>query len=179
MALTGDGPRQVFLHPTDRRKRQKRLYGSAKWERVRRLVLERDNERCQVHASKKCRGRANTVDHIIRPEEGGAEYDPANLRASCRSCNMVRHNAAYFREKVDAAAAPVFRAVNERPGAGDVARFMAWVRALPMVSAEPDDHEHDRWATVGIVFLRGGPVVQVCPQTCNRAPVRWPWRSAA
>ena len=93
-----------FLVPADRRKQQKRLYGSGQWERVRRLVLERDNHLCQIKL-KACRVKANTVDHILRPEEGGAPYDMDNLRASCRSCNMVRHNAAYFREKVDAQAA--------------------------------------------------------------------------
>lgn len=92
---------QRFLHPTDRRKRQRRLYGSRKWDRVRAHVLERDGYLCQVKL-KRCRVKANTVDHIVRPEEGGAEYDEANLRASCRSCNMVRHNASYFREKLDA-----------------------------------------------------------------------------
>ena len=93
-----------FLVPADRRKQQKRLYGSAQWERVRRLVLDRDNHLCQIKL-KACRVKANTVDHIVRPEEGGAPLDMDNLRASCRSCNMVRHNAAYFRAKVDAQAA--------------------------------------------------------------------------
>lgn len=94
-----------FLVRADRRKQQKRLYGSGQWERARRFVLERDNYLCQIKL-KACRTKANTVDHIIRPEEGGELFDSTNLRASCRSCNMVRHNAAYFREKADAKAAP-------------------------------------------------------------------------
>ena len=89
-------------------------------------MLERDNHLCQIKL-KACRTKANTVDHIIRPEEGGAAYEMANLRASCRSCNMVRHNAAYFREKADAKAAaernPLVAALgarDERPEAPSV-----------------------------------------------------------
>jgi len=139
MPLTeGDG-RQAFLHPTDRRKRQKKLYGSARWARLRQGIFERDNYVCQVRL-KKCRGRANVVDHIIRSEEGGAEYDPANLRACCRSGNMVRHNAAYFREKVDAAA--VSPLSSGRPPSGD-RRYLEWAMSLPL-GAEPVDHHHGR-----------------------------------
>jgi hypothetical protein len=144
---------------------------------VRAFVLERDNHRCQV-GLKKCRGKANTVDHIERPEEGGAEYDPANLRASCRSCNMVRHNAAYFREKVDAAASEpptiVFSPAG-RPGPSD-RRFLDWAMALPL-TAEPDDHHHRRWAMALVIYARDGRY-KICPASCDRAPVRWRVRSA-
>lgn len=136
---------------------------------------------CQVKASKKCRVRANTVDHIVRPEEGGAEYDEANLRASCRSCNMVRHNARYFREKVDATAAghsvPTEspRLIPERrsgrPRAGDD-KYIGWAMSLHGVSGEPTDHKHSRWATPIMLFTRRG-AFHVCPDTCP-SPVRWP-----
>jgi len=182
MTPGSDGPRQEFLFPTDRRKRQKARYGTAKWEHVRAFVLARDNYVCTVKASKKCRVRANTVDHIIRPEEWDPPDDPAadradNLRASCRSCNMVRHNAAYFREKVDAAAAGMtaqeYIPVPERrrPASGDVSRYMAWALALPLLGAEPDDHDHGRWAVNAEIHHRGQKFA-VCPVACAD-PVRW------
>ena len=31
-----------------------------------------------------------TLDHIVPPEEGGAWFDPLNLRAACRGCNSKR-----------------------------------------------------------------------------------------
>lgn len=182
---------QRFLHPTDRRKAQRRLYGGRKWERVRAAVLARDGYRCQVQASTKCRGAANTVDHIIRPEEGGALYDPANLRASCRSCNMVRHNVAYFRERHDAMMAgrpapeeaapamPERRArpftwpgkPSGRPSTADAA-FAAWAASLHGVSSEPEDHGHGKWEVCPSVTYQGRTFA-VCPATC-RSPVRFP-----
>jgi 5-methylcytosine-specific restriction endonuclease McrA len=32
-------------------------------------------------------GFADTVDHVVARADGGALYDPANLRAACRRCN--------------------------------------------------------------------------------------------
>jgi hypothetical protein len=78
----------------------KKRYGSGIWRRLSNEIRTRDGQ-CMVRTSKKCSGRAEVADHIIRPEEGGAMYDPSNLRAACRSCNFQRHNAAYFREKSD------------------------------------------------------------------------------
>ena len=88
----------------------KKRYGSGTWRRLSNEIRTRDGQ-CMARTSKKCSGRAEVADHIIRPEEGGAMYDPANLRAACRSCNFQRHNAAYFREKAD-------RMDAERRGAG-------------------------------------------------------------
>jgi hypothetical protein len=177
---------QRFLHPTDRRKAQRKLYGSQRWERVRAMVLERDGYMCQVKASKKCRTTANVVDHIIRPEEGGEPYDPANLRASCRSCNMVRHNAAYFREKVDAAAAgSASPPISSSSGVGSFIRpqpasgrpstadrgFIPWVMGLHGVSGEPQDHHHGRWDVAPSITLNR-LAFRVCPASCS-SPVRW------
>ena len=78
----------------------KRRYGKGIWRRLSLTIRTRDGQ-CMLRTSKKCSGRAEVADHIVRPEEGGAMYDPANLRAACRSCNFARHNAAYFREKAD------------------------------------------------------------------------------
>ena len=38
----------------------------------------------------KCTGRAVEVDHIISWRSGGSWFDPTNLRASCRACNIGR-----------------------------------------------------------------------------------------
>lgn len=53
---------------------------------MRRKVLERDGWRCR-----EC-GRAGRleVDHLVPLAAGGAEFDPANLRALCRSCHIAK-----------------------------------------------------------------------------------------
>ena len=59
------------------------------WPTVRATILERDNHACQIRGTK-CGGRATDVDHIIPWQEGGAWYDPLNLRAACPACNRAR-----------------------------------------------------------------------------------------
>jgi len=53
---------------------------------LRLLILDRDRNVCQMRGPK-CRRYATDVDHIVAVSEGGAFYDPANLRAACRACN--------------------------------------------------------------------------------------------
>ncbi len=67
-------------------------YGSQRWIRARRFVLERDGHRCQLRCSRRCRGVANQVDHRVRPEDGGDIFNPANLFAACISCNIAKRN---------------------------------------------------------------------------------------
>jgi 5-methylcytosine-specific restriction protein A len=67
------------------------LYASPAWRLLRRRILARDNHVCLI-ALPGCRGTADTVDHIISPEDGGAELDEANLQSSCRSCNTAKRN---------------------------------------------------------------------------------------
>ncbi len=61
------------------------------------MVLERDGHRCQIHGHR-CTILATDVDHIVPLADGGAPYDPANLRAACKWCNSwlaaQRTNAA-------------------------------------------------------------------------------------
>jgi 5-methylcytosine-specific restriction endonuclease McrA len=57
-----------------------------RWQRLRQAILERDGYRCQM-AGPRCKGVATTADHIKPRSEGGAMWDPANLRAACRPCN--------------------------------------------------------------------------------------------
>jgi 5-methylcytosine-specific restriction enzyme A len=69
------------------------VYGHT-WKRVRLEVLARDHYECQIRGPR-CQGRATLVDHIIPVARGGAWYDQANLRASCRSCNTARAYAGF------------------------------------------------------------------------------------
>ena len=57
-----------------------------KWAKVRKAVLNRDGWRCRMCGKA---GRLE-VDHVIPLEKGGAEYDPANLRALCRGCHILK-----------------------------------------------------------------------------------------
>lgn len=61
------------------------------WQTVRRQILERDGYTCQIRGPK-CTTTANHVDHIIPITKGGPWYDPTNLRASCKNCNLARVN---------------------------------------------------------------------------------------
>lgn len=62
------------------------------WPRIRLQILERDGYACQINGPG-CTLHASHVDHIIPWTEGGAWYDPANLRASCEHCNTARGQA--------------------------------------------------------------------------------------
>lgn len=61
----------------------KAAYRGRRWERTRRLVLERDGWRCQG-----C-GRSGwlEVDHIRPLSRGGDHFDLGNLQALCKSCH--------------------------------------------------------------------------------------------
>lgn len=67
------------------------------WRRIRLQILERDDYRCQIVAAN-CTTAANHVDHIVPVEQGGAPYDPANLRAACQRCNVGRRNSLHDRD---------------------------------------------------------------------------------
>jgi 5-methylcytosine-specific restriction enzyme A len=69
-----------------------RRYATPQWRAVRLVVLRRDRYICQLRLSRRCHGVANSVDHKIRPEDGGSEYDPTNLQAACMSCNITKRN---------------------------------------------------------------------------------------
>jgi 5-methylcytosine-specific restriction endonuclease McrA len=63
------------------------------WRQVRLYVLARDRHICQI-GGPRCTIVATTVDHIHPLSEGGAVYDPANLRAACAPCNNGRYHPA-------------------------------------------------------------------------------------
>ncbi len=62
---------------------------SGPWKRIRRQVLERDGHLCQIRGPR-CTTAATEVDHILSVSQGGAWFDPLNLRASCAPCNNHR-----------------------------------------------------------------------------------------
>ena len=55
------------------------------------MILARDGFRCQI-AGPRCKTKATHVDHIVSVSDGGAKFDPANLRAACASCNISKRN---------------------------------------------------------------------------------------
>lgn len=67
------------------------------WRRIRQQVLERDGHLCQIRGPN-CTRLADQVDHIVPWDKGGAPYDPTNLRAACRRCNVGRANKGRERD---------------------------------------------------------------------------------
>jgi 5-methylcytosine-specific restriction protein A len=65
-----------------------RELGSSAWKRTRLEVLARDGYRCQIRGPK-CNGYATEVDHVVARADGGATWNPSNLRAACRPCNSA------------------------------------------------------------------------------------------
>jgi len=66
----------------------RRLWTRA-YRNLRLWILERDGHRCQIRGPH-CTGYATQVDHILERADGGALFDPANLRAACAWCNGWR-----------------------------------------------------------------------------------------
>lgn len=69
---------------------------SGPWKKIRTQVLERDDHRCQIQAPG-CTRTATEVDHILPAAldpHGAGWFDPDNLRAACRSCNLDRNRVA-------------------------------------------------------------------------------------
>ena len=57
-----------------------------RWRKLRLKILDRDLWKCQL-----CGRYGNEADHIVPVHEGGAWWDPDNLRCACRACNIARH----------------------------------------------------------------------------------------
>ena len=72
---------------------------SARWERVRRIVLNRDGWRCT-----KC-GRAGRLEvhHKHHLEHHGPMYDQENLVTMCRACHINEHRKPRPRTPSEAA----------------------------------------------------------------------------
>lgn len=70
------------------------VYGSAHWQRLRRLVLSGE-PLCRECARQGRITAATEVDHIVALSHGGAD-EQANLQPLCKSC----HSAKTLREHV-------------------------------------------------------------------------------
>jgi 5-methylcytosine-specific restriction protein A len=62
----------------------------AQWNKIRVIVLRRDNWTC-LQCNKKLIGSDATVDHRIPLTRGGTN-ELTNLQAMCRSCNSSKKN---------------------------------------------------------------------------------------
>jgi 5-methylcytosine-specific restriction protein A len=62
---------------------------SREWRALRLAILDRDGWQCQIRGPR-CATVATTVDHIVRPDDGGSIWNETNLRAACRPCNSRR-----------------------------------------------------------------------------------------
>lgn len=61
------------------------------WRRVRRAVLKRDGFRCV-----ECGGAGDEVDHRVELIDGGAPFDPTNLRTLCAACHDTKSSEARY-----------------------------------------------------------------------------------
>lgn len=66
---------------------------TARWRRLRELVLTRDGWRCQLNGPR-CQGEAHTVDHLVARKHGGTD-DLDNLVAACAPCNYAKGAGAF------------------------------------------------------------------------------------
>lgn len=85
--------------------RQERGYGAA-WERVRKVVLERDRGLCQICLKRGAYTTANIVDHIISKAKAevlrwSAERTehPNNLQVICHPCHLVKSEEEQGKKK--------------------------------------------------------------------------------
>lgn len=96
--LTRDKSGRCELHPKpatnwqehqDRHgNRHERGYGTA-WERLRRVILHRDQHLCQVCKAQGIYTPAHAVDHIIPKAHEGTD-DPRNLQSICPKCHAAK-----------------------------------------------------------------------------------------
>lgn len=67
--------------------RHARGYGTA-WDKLRKIILARDNHLCQRCDALGLTTQGRTVDHIQPKAQGGTD-DPDNLRTLCDECHRV------------------------------------------------------------------------------------------
>lgn len=78
---------RAYDRELSRQKRARRARNSARWQQARALAKQRDGNRCvSCGATEELQ-----VHHIVRLEDGGAEFDLNNLRTLCVGCHGQRH----------------------------------------------------------------------------------------
>jgi 5-methylcytosine-specific restriction protein A len=73
---------------TDRRSRHERGYGT-EWDKLREVILKRDEYQCQACKRRGWLTAAREVDHIVPREDGGGE-EPSNLQSLCKPCHAEK-----------------------------------------------------------------------------------------
>jgi len=68
--------------------RHQRGYGSA-WDKIRLIILKRDNYLCQTCSRSGRLSAGNTVDHIISKANGGTD-EHNNLETICKPCHALK-----------------------------------------------------------------------------------------
>lgn len=68
--------------------RHERGYGT-EWEKLRDIVLARDNYLCQICLESYRITPATEVDHILPKAKGGTD-DPDNLQSICNDCHKIK-----------------------------------------------------------------------------------------
>lgn len=68
--------------------KHKHIYNTARWQRVRALKL-RECPLCEYCPPAR-QQTATEVDHFKSIEDGGAPFDMANLRSSCKPCHSQK-----------------------------------------------------------------------------------------
>jgi len=68
--------------------RHQRGYGNA-WDKIRPIILRRDNYLCQTCDRAGRTTAANIVDHIISKKNGGTD-EHSNLEVICKPCHAVK-----------------------------------------------------------------------------------------
>lgn len=86
-----DRPGVAERDRNDRRVESRRVYNSARWQRLRTRLL-REHPWCPVEG---CTNPTREVDHVLPIEDGGDPWDENNLRPLCRY-----HHAAKTAEDV-------------------------------------------------------------------------------
>ena len=75
----------------DRRENASERGYDTQWKKFREIYLRRpENQFCSLHISKRCRIRADCIDHIVPLELGGAKYAEDNLQPACTPCNVLK-----------------------------------------------------------------------------------------
>jgi 5-methylcytosine-specific restriction protein A len=68
--------------------RHERGYGTA-WEKLRKVILQRDRHLCQLCMQEGRITAGTHVDHITAKAKGGTD-DPANLQTVCAPCHALK-----------------------------------------------------------------------------------------
>lgn len=76
---------------------KRRIYGSRRWKRVRRVALDRAGWRCES-----CGKTGRLEVHHVEPMwmSSAEPFDPAGLKVLCRPCHFASHGKHFGRPTV-------------------------------------------------------------------------------